>query len=318
MNIKAEKRNALNRYNGCVSPTLELDLTRVVDPIKDKRDKLVEALQKRDEAHKVLQKPDADTDSKFTTLDDKCQPRMPWQDVHVRIEGPAVSDLTLNFVLRWNSEGGKPKLDQATSSVKLSAGSGSCMVQVLRSAPEGMCSNEHALLTKDDQQRDDEPVKTQDNFACAMETLIAKAEHFIYIENQFFVSGFGEPNIDVELDKYTGPAAQIAKQAYWGALATRLLPGDSNGLPQNRICELLATRINNIIISEPDYPFHVYITLPVHPEGTLNNGTIVSQIHWTMQSLADILDARPSMTGLPSNNCAAWSKSLTMKFTHSS
>lgn len=36
-------------------------------------------------------------------LDEKTQPRMPWQDVHARIEGPSVSDLSNNFVRRWNS-----------------------------------------------------------------------------------------------------------------------------------------------------------------------------------------------------------------------
>ena len=31
------------------------------------------------------------------------QPRMPWQDVQVRIEGPSVYDLSQNFIRRWNS-----------------------------------------------------------------------------------------------------------------------------------------------------------------------------------------------------------------------
>jgi phospholipase D1/2 len=60
---------------------------------------------------------------------------------------------------------------------------------------------------------------------------------------------------------------------------------DFNTPPKNRICELLAKRINEIIISEPNRPFHVYITLPVHPEGPLDNGSIMTQVHWTMQSL---------------------------------
>ncbi len=32
------------------------------------------------------------------------QPRMPWQDVHSRIEGPSVYDLSRNFIDRWNSQ----------------------------------------------------------------------------------------------------------------------------------------------------------------------------------------------------------------------
>mgnify|MGYP003342667122 CR=1 FL=1 len=37
-----------------------------------------------------------------TLLDEGCQPRMPWQDVHIRIEGPATIDIHRNFVRRWN------------------------------------------------------------------------------------------------------------------------------------------------------------------------------------------------------------------------
>ncbi len=32
------------------------------------------------------------------------QPRMPWQDVHCRIEGPSVYDLARNFIDRWNGQ----------------------------------------------------------------------------------------------------------------------------------------------------------------------------------------------------------------------
>lgn len=32
------------------------------------------------------------------------QPRMPWQDVHSRIEGPSVYDLSRNFIDRWNGQ----------------------------------------------------------------------------------------------------------------------------------------------------------------------------------------------------------------------
>src|SRR5690606_38141261 len=34
-----------------------------------------------------------------------------------------------------------------------------------------------------------------------------------------------------------------------------------------------------------DLPFHIYLVLPVHPEGTLNTLNIMNQVHLTMQSL---------------------------------
>lgn len=36
-------------------------------------------------------------------LNSSMQPRMPWHDVHVEIQGPSVHDLALNFVERWNT-----------------------------------------------------------------------------------------------------------------------------------------------------------------------------------------------------------------------
>ena len=40
------------------------------------------------------------------TLDPSRQARMPWQDMHVRMEGPSVADILSNFVDRWNASGG--------------------------------------------------------------------------------------------------------------------------------------------------------------------------------------------------------------------
>ncbi|KKN69239.1 hypothetical protein LCGC14_0443280 [marine sediment metagenome] len=57
--------------------------------------------------------------------------------------------------------------------------------------------------------------------------------------------------------------------------------------PQNHIANTigsaLASRISKAI--DEGNPFHVYMVLPVHPEGTLNTPNIMHQIHLTMQSL---------------------------------
>lgn len=59
------------------------------------------------------------------------------------------------------------------------------------------------------------------------------------------------------------------------------------GKPQsaltNPISKALTNRIERAI--NDALPFHVYIVLPVHPEGTLDTLNIMSQIHLTMQSL---------------------------------
>ena len=51
----------------------------------------------------------------------------------------------------------------------------------------------------------------------------------------------------------------------------------------NKISEALALRIEAAIVD--GLPFHVYMVVPVHPEGTLNTLNIMTQLHLTMQSL---------------------------------
>jgi phosphatidylserine/phosphatidylglycerophosphate/cardiolipin synthase-like enzyme len=52
---------------------------------------------------------------------------------------------------------------------------------------------------------------------------------------------------------------------------------------QNQTAQALVTRIEQAI--KDGKPFHVYLVVPVHPEGTLNTLNIMSQVHLTMQSL---------------------------------
>jgi phospholipase D1/2 len=59
--------------------------------------------------------------------------------------------------------------------------------------------------------------------------------------------------------------------------------GDTQTAMQNQIAQALITRIELAIAN--GLPFHVYMVLPVHPEGTLNILNIMSQVHLTMQSL---------------------------------
>jgi len=217
-------------------------------------------------------------------IDPSLQPRMPWQDYQMRIEGPAVDDLIRNFVLRWNSYSHplpesalKTKIPELIMPTTASLKKGSCQVQVLRSASLVMRQDEYRKMP----QLVPKPKLKQDDILRSIHQLIFKAEHFIYIENQFFVSAFGESSISDDDDELSPIASSIDSAV--DDFFTRILPDED--APQNPVAEWLGDKLKWIILSHKPQPFHIYIVLPVHPEGKLNDPTIVAQIHLTRQSL---------------------------------
>ncbi|WP_339432589.1 MULTISPECIES: phospholipase D-like domain-containing protein [unclassified Pseudomonas] len=315
------------------------------------------------------------------------QPRMPWQDVHSRIEGPSVYDLSRNFIDRWNGQqayiaeikslektnvivalmewvntlarsAGLPHHLDASNQINLKLPmpkpvwidqaatlptppallTGKVSVQVLRSASATMSSQEAKGRGK---AKVNLPLPAgfntggvQDNCLRAMLQTISSAQHFIYIENQFFQTDFGDEAELSEDGQLSGPMASLRDPAtlHQGYVARVKLrealedqdftkidwkevnaigkePGEEAhkflnsflsiwqtnaqgwltqklGKEQkltNSIGKALADRIGRAITE--NRPFHVYLILPVHPEGALNVLNLMHQIHLTMQSL---------------------------------
>ncbi|EEF26422.1 phopholipase d, putative, partial [Ricinus communis] len=291
------------------------------------------------------------------------QPRMPWHDVHSSIEGPAVTDLCRNFILRWNGiahryETSQTNLASHPSLMKLfkvlglqnkprlqvprlapppayaqQAKKGSCWVQVLRSAPLTMQRDEeraNAVAPKPAA-----ATMAQNNCLKAMLTAIQGAQKFIYIEGQFFQSEYGDDStadsalsgpmaalLDItaspqyekyarQLGIYGLPPSEIPEAIRWSqvddvladvkgrggdfmndlysvlkniaSVKSSQLMGRAQHAVLNPIGDALARRIESAI--EDNLQFHVYMVIPVHPEGTLNTLNIMTQLHLTMQSL---------------------------------
>ncbi len=225
-------------------------------------------------------------------LDASRQPRMPWQDLHLKIEGPAAVDLASNFVLRWNvANSGSLHLPLPPAAT--GKGPGSCSVQMLRSASDKMVELEGKSVTSAEHARVHDKCGHNTIYQ-AMVHLIEHAEHYIYIENQFFVSAFGHEGFgDQAVGQKPSASAEVQlASSYLKKEATRRAWGDPDAYPTNVIGEAIGTRICNMILDtshpSPDgksSPFHVYITLPVHPEGMLNDPSTMTQVHFTMQSL---------------------------------
>ena len=85
-----------------------------------------------------------DNDVSYGVLNPPSQPRMPWQDLHSRIEGPAVSHLLRNFVICWNA-GDEKRLPMPPLPATYDK-PGKAHIQILRSAPAGMVAAEYKAL----------------------------------------------------------------------------------------------------------------------------------------------------------------------------
>jgi phospholipase D1/2 len=299
--LNATGRTGNDSYNGCLPHLKPVDAANYVDCAKLAEPDVMQtdmgtmednepALRARANlwAGKV-QFPDGGTE-----IDATRQPRMPWQDVHLKIEGPAVSDLASNFVLRWNSAVSKPRLPLPAAPAAY-AKKGTCQIQLLRSASHKMVDLEAKGVTPEERSR----VHNQsghNHIHHAMVRLIERANHFIYIENQFFVSAFGAERFG-DGDQFAAgqtesPAVKTAIGMGVERAATQILPGDFDAPPTNLICAALGAKLRDVIMNcanpSPDGKtsrFHVYLTLPVHSEGMLNNMSVMTQVHYTMQSL---------------------------------
>lgn len=158
-------------------------------------------------------------------------------------------------------------------------------VRVLRSAPRKLCLQELQA-----QGSKVVPAHEQHEIETAMIQLINNATDFIYIENQFFQTAFGQPSIDVfseaGREMTSGPVKFLMGQMGNDLTARLSSAGNAQGKnlhPANGIGKALGDRITQAV--RRGKPFHVYLVLPEHPEGALSDITIVGQIHWTMQSL---------------------------------
>ncbi|KAK1246818.1 hypothetical protein MKX08_000620 [Trichoderma sp. CBMAI-0020] len=110
-------------------------------------------------------------------------PRMPWHDVSMQVVGQPARDLTRHFVQRWNylRRGRKPTRplpfllpppDAKFEDLEALGLTGTCEVQMLRSASNwslGIDETEHSIQN-------------------AYIHLIEESDHFVYIENQFFIT----------------------------------------------------------------------------------------------------------------------------------
>ena len=111
-------------------------------------------------------------------------PRMPWHDISMQIVGQPARDLTRHFVQRWNYVLRQRKPTRPTpfllpppdfnrAELQTLGLDGTCEVQILRSSCWWSTGT---------------PDRTEHSIMTAYAKTIQQSEHFVYIENQFFIS----------------------------------------------------------------------------------------------------------------------------------
>ncbi|KAG6780228.1 hypothetical protein POTOM_013082 [Populus tomentosa] len=211
-------------------------------------------------------------------------PRQPWHDLHCKIEGPAAYDILTNFEQRWKKATKWRRIKKVTrwhddALIKLeriswiltpsSSPDGDKIVHV---TDEGDPENWHVQVFRsiDSGSVKGFPKSTQEavdqNLVCGKNLKVDKsihtayvkairsAQHFIYIENQYFLGS-----------SYHWPS-------YKNAGADNLVPME------------LALKIASKI--RANERFSVYIVIPMWPEGVPTSAPVQEILYWQGQTMA--------------------------------
>ena len=193
-------------------------------------------------------------------IDRSLAPRMPWHDVACSFTGPPAHDVAKHFIQRYNSVGDEHQLNvDDTGSFDISdkfsdPNAHNVRVQVLRSVDKWSAGQRHEASIHN-----------------AYLHAIESAEHFIYIENQFFISS--QPGVFYKVS--------------------------------NKIMSALAGRIIRAYQNNED--FHVMIVMPLKPEfpgdwDTDDGKDLRTVSYWNYLSLysgKDSLYSRLGKGGIP-------------------
>ncbi|KAH9662526.1 phospholipase D delta [Citrus sinensis] len=199
-------------------------------------------------------------------------PREPWHDLHCRLDGPAAYDVLINFEQRWRKA---TKLTELTFKFKrVSHWRDDYLIKIGRISwilsPElSLKTNGTTIVPRDDNvvrvSKEDDPENWHvQSLICAKDVVIDKsiqtayiqairsAQHFIYIENQYFLGS-----------SYAWPSYKNA--------ADNLIPME------------LALKIASKI--RANERFAVYVIIPMWPEGDPKTNTVQEILFWQSQTM---------------------------------
>ncbi|PKI74861.1 hypothetical protein CRG98_004633 [Punica granatum] len=217
----------------------------------------------------------------FTTTNNV--PRQPWHDLHCKIEGPAAYDILTNFEQRWRKATKwrdfklnrvthwhddalirleriswivSPYSNEEAVHVRDENDPENWHVQIFRSIDSGSVKGFPKSVQEAETQNliCGKNLKVDKSIHTAYVKAIRSAQHFIYIENQYF----------------------LGSSYYW--------PSYKNAGANNLIPMELALKIASKISANER--FSVYVVMPMWPEGVPNSAPVQEILFWQGQTMS--------------------------------
>jgi phosphatidylserine/phosphatidylglycerophosphate/cardiolipin synthase-like enzyme len=194
-------------------------------------------------------------------LDRDLYPRLPWHDIHCIVTGDIARDVASNFIIRWNhhnkitkmiAEEGEKIYDVRLELDRSSNASAEDHLKTLYPMNNVRAQVVRSISTWSGSLHTERSIQT------AYIDLIQKSSHYIYIENQYFMS-------------HTDKSRKI----------------------ENRIADAIIDRICRAI--EENQVFSVKIILPMHHSGDIYDQSTHQVMKWqrnTIQGVLDTLNSR--------------------------
>ncbi|XP_064594574.1 phospholipase D1-like [Liolophura sinensis] len=186
----------------------------------------------------------------FTDFIDRTKtPRMPWHDIGSVVYGKAARDTARHFICRWNTV----KLEKAKYNEKYPFLLPKCYDDIpVPHSIKNITFNTNSQILRSSGKWSAGLSETECSIHNAYIDLIGKAEHFIYIENQFFISPIEHPDV---------------KNGIGNALFHRIMKAHRAG-----------------------EKFRVYVVMPLLPGfegafGTATGTAIQAVTHWNYMSM---------------------------------
>lgn len=225
--------------------------------------------------------------------DNRGMVRQPWHDIHAQLVGPAAWDFVREFVGRWNLDPAYPDAqgDDDSKSIQKVQGAfnslfdrkrflqqwephqGNWEAQVYRSIPRDHWGAKNTVETPDRKGARREFVwrvqsETESSIQEAYIKAINAAERFIYIETQYLIGSGKCWN-----GQFGGPRKTVC----------------------NRIPETIVSRI--VARHKEGKPFHVYVVLPMFPEGDPNSSGALAQRRFGWATIAAMVTRLRAQVG---------------------